>query len=172
MAKNRHIKSRKKRTWTNLRVEIKELSQKLNISRNDFSEVNINQWQEIKSKIWQRFSSNNDSRWIWETLKDSYSTMQINHNNLKLDELISTNEKIWCLFDETVNEKDKFWIYEGNIKGFNQIFFESGLTDEILIVSKKYEWILIINHHDILIGTGKLKIKIEKIKVGNKAYKT
>ena len=41
-------------------------------------------------------------------------------------------------------------------------------SDEILIISKKYEWILIINHHDIMIGTGKMKDQIEKLKkVGN-----
>jgi hypothetical protein len=170
MTKIRHIKARKKRTWTNLRVEIKELSEKLNISKEDFSQVNINQWKEIESKIWEKFSTNRNSGWIWETLRDSYSTMEFDYEKLKLSELIDSTERFWILLNETVNEKDKFWVYEGNIKGFDKVFWESGLTDEIIIVSKKYEWILIINHHDIFIGTGKIKDRIEKIKVGNTVY--
>jgi hypothetical protein len=167
MTKIRHIKARKKRTWTNLRVEIKELSEKLNISTEDFSQVNINQWKEIESKIWQKFSTDKNSRWIWETLRDSYSAMEFDYEKLKFSELLDSTERFWILLNETVREKVKFWLYEGNIKGFDKIFWESGLTDEIIIVSKKYEWILIINHHDILIGTGKMKDRIEKIKVGN-----
>ncbi|WP_205318017.1 DUF6756 family protein [Kordia sp. SMS9] len=164
MNKKRHIKPRRKKTWTDLRVEISKICGLLNISTNEFSEVNSNQWNEIEHKIWAKFSTKNDSRWIWETLKDSYSAAPIDYNDFALESLIDTSEKVWFLLDETVNEKTKFWIYEGTIKSFSKIFQESGLTDEIVIVSKKYEWIFIINHHDMMIGTGQLVDKIEKIK--------
>jgi hypothetical protein len=124
--------------------------------------------KEIESKIWTRFSSIKNSRSIWESLVDDYSAIPVNYETLDLDSLLDSTEKVWFLLDETVNEQTKFWIYEGTIKAFNQIFWESVWTDEILIVSKKYEWILIINHHDIMIGTGKIKDQIEKLKkVGN-----
>ena len=168
MTKDRHIKSKRKRTWTDLRVEIQKLREELNISNDEFSEANINEWQEIESKIWTRFSSIKNSRWIWESLVDEHSAIPVNHDTLDLELLLDSSEKVWFLFDETVNEQTKFWIYEGSIRAFNQIFGESVWTDEILIISKKYEWILIINHHDIIIGTGKMKDQIEKLKkVGN-----
>ena len=88
----------------------------------------------------------------------------MNYETLDLESLVDSSEKVWFLLDETVNQQTKFWIYEGTIKAFNKIFWESVWMDEILIVSKKYEWILIINHHEIIIGTGKIKNQIEKLK--------
>lgn len=164
MAKSKYIKSKRKRTWTDLRVEMTKIGKQLNISNNEFSEVNIAEWKEIESKIWTRFSSRKNSRWIWESLKHNYSSISINYETLDLESLIGSSEKVWFLLDETVNEQTKFWIYEGTIHAFNRIFFESVLTDEIWIVSKKYEWILIINHHDVMIGTGKMKDQIEELK--------
>ena len=172
MHKKRHIKSKSKRTWTDLRVEIKKLCEQLDISNDEFSEVNINQWNEIESKIWAKFSSSKNSRCIWETLVPPFATATINYETIKLEELIDSVEKVWFLLDETVNEQTKFWIYEGTINAFEKIFPESVWCDEVLIISKKYEWIFIINHHDIMIGTGKLKDRIEEIKkVGNNSYK-
>ena len=168
MTNNRHIKSRRKRTWTDLRVEMKKLCEQLNIQEDEFSEVNIKEWDEIKFKIWTRYSSIKSSTWIWETLIDDYSAIPVNYETLDLESILGSTEKVWFLLDETVNERTKFWIYEGTIKAFNKIFWESEYIDEILIVSKKYEWILIINHHDIMIGTGKMKDQIEELKkVGN-----
>ena len=164
MIKDRHIKSKRKRTWTDLRVEVKKLCEELNISNDKFSEVNIREWKEIESKIWSRFSSSKNSMWILESLVDDYSSLPVNYDTLDLELIIDKSEKVWFLFDATVNEQTKFWIYEGSIKSFEKIFWESMLTDEILIVSKKYDWIFIINHHDIMIGTGKIKQLIEEFK--------
>lgn len=164
MTKDRHIKSKRKRTWTDLRVEMNKLCEQLNISNDQFSEVNIKDWKEIESKIWKRFSSSNNSRWIWGSLVDDYSSIPVNYETLDLESLIDSSEKVWFLLDETVNEQTKFWSYEGTINAFMKIFGESVWTYEILIVSKKYEWILIINHHDIMIGTGKIKDQIEELK--------
>lgn len=102
-------------------------------------------------------SSNVNARWIWESLRDDYAAIAIDYDHLNLEALIDPSENIWILLDETVNEQTKFWIYEGSISAFNKILWESAWMDEVLIVSKKYEWILILNHHDMMIGTGKMK---------------
>ncbi|KYG75785.1 hypothetical protein AWW68_08090 [Roseivirga spongicola] len=164
MSKERHVKSKKKETWTDLRAVIKRLCENLNISTDEFSELNIKEWKKIEPKIWTRFSSSKNSKWIWETLVDSYATAPVSYKTLKLENFINPTERVWFLLDDTVNEKTKFWIYEGTVKAFEKLFRESIWTDEVLIVSKKYEWILIINHHDIMIGTGKLKDRIEEYK--------
>ncbi|WP_420387700.1 DUF6756 family protein [Roseivirga sp.] len=163
-SKERLVKSKIKRTWTDLRVEIQKLCIALNISNDDFSEVNINEWREIESNIWTNFSSKKNSRWIWETLANSYETAPFSHNNLELEEFISPSEKVWILLDEATHEKTKFWIYEGTVRAFDQLFRESFWTYEVLIVSKKYEWILILNHHSTMIGTGILKDLITEFK--------
>ena len=164
MKTTKDILSKRKRTWTPFRVEIRKLVEKLHLSEDDFSEVPLNQWKEVKSKIWAKFSSNNNSKWIWETLSEPYASFPLNDEWLQIEELIDSSEKLWFLFNEPLHEKTKFWVYEGITRAFEKIISASGYVDEILIVSKKYEWILIINHHNILIGTGKMKERIEKRK--------
>lgn len=130
--------------------------------------MNINHWNEIEKRIWKQFSRDHNSGWIWQSLKEDYSAVSINYETFDLTKLITPKENLWFLFNETVNEKTKFWIYEGTVIGFNKVFGEATGIDEVIIVSKKHEWILIINHHDNLIGTGKIKDKIEKIKNNRK----
>ncbi|MFK7757641.1 MAG: DUF6756 family protein [Flavobacteriales bacterium] len=164
MNRKRKVKSISHSTWTDLRIEIEKNCKRLSISKEEFSEVNTGKWRELEDRIWERFSSRKDSRWIWETLKDSCSTIPLYQDNFKLEELVNSSEKTWFLLDETVSGKTKFWIYEGTFNAFDKIFWESTFIDEVLVVSKKFEWILIINHHDLIIGTGKLKSLIEEIK--------
>lgn len=161
--KKRHLKTRRKTTWTNLRAEIQQVCDSFDIPKNEFSEVNINHWAEIEQKVWQRFSTHKNSRWIWETLRDDYAAIAIDYEQFELKNLIPSTEKVWFLLNETVNELTKFWVYEGTVNSFNQVFEEVGM-DEIIIVSKKYEWLLIINHHDVMIGTGDKRAKIEVMK--------
>jgi hypothetical protein len=159
--------------WTGLRVEIKKLCEQLNIDSTELSEVNVNHWQDIEEKIWKKFSTRKNSRWIWESLKNPTYGFHIDFPHLRLTDIIDKNEQVWFLLDETVNEKTKFWIYEGEIEPFIKVIWESYRVDEILIVSKKLEWLISYNHHDILIGTEK-KIKQlqqleSKVKAGNKS---
>jgi hypothetical protein len=47
-----------------------------------------------------------------------------------------------------------FWLYEGRINAIISILKELSF-EEYYIVSKKLEWILCENHHNLLIGSGK-----------------
>ena len=58
------------------------------------------------------------------------------------------------MLNNTVNESTKFWLYEGRVEAIQQIISECCLLDEIYLISKKYEWLLCINHHDVLYATG------------------
>ena len=157
--------------WTDLRVEIKKLSEQLNISSSELRKVNINHWEEIEEKIWKKFSNDRKSRWIWETLRNPTYGFYVDFPQLRLTELVDHSEQVWFLLDETVNEKTKFWIYEGFIEPFCKVIWESGHFDEILIVSKKLEWLISYNHHDILVGTERkieaLKLFESKVKAAN-----
>ena len=160
MRKPRHIKSNKKNTWTNLRTELSQLTTELNISRKDFSQVGIEKWKNIENKVWSEFSTVSNAIWIWEHLRQPSTSMQIDFKYLRFSDFVDPSEYVWVLLDETVNEESKFWIYEGKVSSFDLILNESCWIYEIVIVSKKYEWILIYNHHDILTGTGIMKDRI------------
>jgi hypothetical protein len=40
------------------------------------------------------------------------------------------------------------------VKAIQAIIEEASLLDEMYLGSKKYDWLLCINHHDILVATG------------------
>ena len=148
--------------WTDLRTEVKKVQEQLKINESSLREVNITHWEEILEKIWKEFSTRKSSRWIWESLKrPTYGFYISSYELLNLTELIDENETVWFILDESVKMKTKFWVYEGLITAFNKVIWECNYVDEILIVSKKYEWLISINHHDIISGTKKM---IDKLK--------
>ena len=162
MKKPRHLSSKKSNAWTDLRSEIAQLSEQLNIPKNEFSPVSLQAWHEIERKVWSEFSTRSNTLWIWESLKHPHAAMLIKYNDPAFSDLIDHEETVWFLLNETDNERDKFWIYEGKVTAFDKLFGESCLIDEVIIVSRKLVWILVLNHHDVLSGTGPMKSKIEQ----------
>ena len=45
--------------------------------------------------------------------------------------------------------------YEGYIKDIVSVLGETTQTDEVYVASKKYEWLICVNHHDYIIATGR-----------------
>jgi hypothetical protein len=50
--------------------------------------------------------------------------------------------------------RDKFWIYEGTIAPIQKLIEETVGIDEVIIIDKKYHWILSITHHDSIVVGG------------------
>jgi len=69
-----------------------------------------------------------------------------------IEELVNPNEDIWFFVN---GDRDKFWFYQGKITAIRKVIIESSYIDELYLASKKYDWLICINHHDILIATGK-----------------
>lgn len=161
MEKPRQLKSKRKESWTNLRVEIKKLSEQFGFKPDDFSEVGINQWQEIENRIRDKFASGESLHWLWERLTIPVFSKHINLHHLDIRKLIEPTEKIYFLVNETVNEKDKYWIYECNSYAIQTIIMQAVLIDEFMLVSKKYDWIVTYNHYEVLTATGDMMAKIK-----------
>jgi hypothetical protein len=52
---------------------------------------------------------------------------------------------------------DNFIFYQGKVEAIQQILLECS-PDEYYLINKKYEWLLSVNHHDSLTGTGEFII--------------
>ncbi len=147
--------------WTALRQNIEQVKRDLDISDNHFRAVSLDQWQDIEENICHHFCKLSHPKvrpcWLWEHFKQDTYSVQIQYNWPfdPLLKLVEPAEKVWLFLDETINEETKFWFYEGTINEILAVLWESSFIDEVYIASKKYEWLLCINHHDVLIATGK-----------------
>lgn len=145
--------------WTDLRKKIENIRSSFRYTDTQFRPLGLKDWQEIEDKIYQTFCklTNFKSRpvWLWEHFKlDTFSVSTEPKPYLYLDKLIDDTETVWFFVNETVNEAGKFWFYQGQVKAIQTIIAEACYIDELYLVSKKYDWLLCINHHDILIATG------------------
>lgn len=157
--------------WTDLRNEIETIRKDFSLTDTQFRPLGLNDWQEIEEKIYQTFCNltHYKSRpiWLWERFKlDTFSISTEQNPYLYLDKLIDGTETVWFFVNETVNEADKFWFYQGQVKPIQTIVAEACYIDELYLVSKKYEWLLCINHHDVLIATGQtMSDKLRQLEV-------
>lgn len=155
--------------WTTLRQNIETIRQEKQISEREFKPVDIYTWQDIQQKIFTIFctsrNNNNHLTWLWADLKlDTYSIhFDKNWPFEAFLPLVDPSEKVWLFVNETVNKGTKFWFYEGLINTIVFVLKES-FVDEVYIASKKYEWLLCLNHHDVLIATGQPMVdKLKKL---------
>lgn len=146
--------------WTELRKEIENLRNSFGLSDSEFQNLGLNEWKSIEQKIYESFCklTHYKSRpvWLWEHFKlKTCSTSTIEKPYLFLDKLIDSKETIYFFVNETVNEYDKFWFYQGKINAIQKIIANASYIDECYLTSTKYEWLICINHHDTLFITGK-----------------
>lgn len=145
--------------WTELRKNFEEIRQKNKIPEDEFKPVDISSWKQIQEKVFSTFcniqSYKDKFNWLWDDFKlDTHSVQFLrNYPFDSLIQLVDISEKVWLFVNESVNEGTKFWFYEGKIEAIVFALGES-YVDEVYIASKKYEWLLCINHHDFLIATG------------------
>jgi len=71
-----------------------------------------------------------------------------------LTSLVDSEETVWLMLNETVNFGDKLWFYQGKPHAIRRVLDECYHLDEIYLISKKYTWLLCLNHHDVLYGIG------------------
>lgn len=141
-----------------LRAEIVGIIKDYDIPSSDFRPLGIHEsWDKIEESIYRTFCQLDHpiSRpiWLWEHFKLDTANLVSTYSYTHLDRLIDEKEEVWFFLN---GYKDKFWFYEGKIKAIQKVIAESSHIDELYIASKKYEWLISINHHDCLSTTGRL----------------
>ena len=149
-----------RKNWTDLRTEISRTIADKGLLETDFRPLSIHEnWKQIEEKIYHTFCTltypTKRPIWLWTNFKlDTFSLSNLDDRpELYLDKLVNHVETVWYVVSETINEENKFWFYEGKIKSIQTVIDETSFN-ELYVVSKKYEWLICINHHDILIATG------------------
>jgi hypothetical protein len=148
--------------WTTLRQEIEKTRTEFHLQDN-LKSVGLNEWTDIEDKLYENFATITSHRsrptWIWERLKVENLGMATDGQPYQfLDRLIDKNTDLFLFLNEAVNERDKFWIYQGTIEPIQKLIEETVGIDEVIVVDKKYNWILCINHHDSIVVGGQLMV--------------
>lgn len=147
-----------------LKNELLQTATTLGLFSTSFHAVGITEWEPIMKKIEDRFvaAPYDKMRWWWDSnFKGSVHAVVLAEHPFKiLNKLIPLQEQVWFIAVESWG-KDKFWLFEGDIQAIQRVIGESSAF-EYYIVSKKYEWLLCENHHNVLYGVG--DSVIEKLK--------
>jgi len=140
--------------WSDLRKDIEEARRAFRIPEADFSPLPFTtNWHQLEERIYQTFckiAGEGRPAWLWERYKNEWIGLALKEcPDHILDQLVPTAETVWFL----VYNGDDFLFYQGKIKAIQQVLLESS-PDEYYLINKKYEWLLSVNHHDNLTGTG------------------
>lgn len=150
-------------SWTDLRTEISQTCEDLDIPSTYFAEVDIHDWEPIEKKIWAAFTLRTNSSWRWNLLKVPYFSFRHPESYKYLTQLTSDEERVYFIVEDRMNQKTRFWLYEGKMMAVQMVLSEMYNYHEFYIVSKKYDWILCYNHHDYMIGTGPMMQKLQRL---------
>ena len=153
-----------RKKWEDLRADIENIIRENDISPADFKALGIhNDWKKIEENIFHTFCQLDHPTirpiWLWEYFKLDTSYLTVKPPFELLEQLIDPSEEVWFFVN---GDKDKFWFYQGRVKAIRKVILESCYMDELYLASKKYDWLICINHHDALIATG--KVMPEKLK--------
>ncbi|MCR2048795.1 hypothetical protein NSB25_16090 [Acetatifactor muris] len=155
-----------------------EMVMQCGISKERFHKVRGNQWENIYQKIVEKYA---DKTKIWKNGLHWANTNGYSPKSMKkflgcyavdystwfyfLPQIIKENNMVYFLINKgrDWNEGEEFWIFESYIPELVKVldllnhtaFLDYGWLD-YYIVSKKYQWIIGFNHHDIIscIGEG------------------
>ncbi|GAA0317615.1 DUF6756 family protein [Psychrobacter aestuarii] len=147
--------------WSDVRAEIMCLKTKLNLTDKFLRMLTpYEDYKGIEEQISENFlnikSGASNPDWPLQGLvQEAYSVEIKNALESYLLHLVPLNEEIWFGVTETFKERSKIWFYEGRIEGITKILNEICFFDECYFVSKKYDWLIRYDRHDILMVTGK-----------------
>lgn len=144
--------------WESLRAEIESIIKDNKLFQADFKALSIyDDWKTIKENIYHTFCKIDHPAqrpvWLWENFKLDTFSIAVEQPYKLLDQLVDKDETVWCFIS---GDRNKLWFYEGKLKAIVTVMEESSYIDELYVASKKYQWLICINHHDDLIATGQV----------------
>jgi hypothetical protein len=149
----------------NLRDKINVIKEDRHLSDECFQLVRLTKYRPILHSILEKFTILEPSQineWWWDSFREPICRFHSENVFDDLEALINKEEVVWLAIEDDEKTHEKYWLFEGKIQAIISILKELPYV-EYYIVSKKLEWILCENHHNLLIGAG--KPIVEKLKL-------
>jgi len=145
-----------------LRDEIERIVKEHQLDRKRFFEVSKQSYQQIQEKIENTFV-NKSERWStdihWANMGNYNPKLKCVSAEIqdwsawitKLPAIIPTpNSPVYVLFEM----QSKYWLYETFVSELILVLDEIHGLNDFYIVSKKFEWLISLNHHDVITYVG------------------
>ncbi|MDO8331357.1 MAG: hypothetical protein Q7T36_12910 [Fluviicoccus sp.] len=121
--------------------------------------VSLHKYEPILKEVISRFTTlgkgAESKLWLWENFKEPIASAQPYDAIEMLRALVPPNEQVWFIAEDFCRTKKNgnFWLYEGTV-GPICTLLDNLQSFELYLASKKYEWLLCINHHQVVIASG------------------
>ena len=149
-----------------VRSEIEQAIKEYQIDRKRFFEVSKQSYSQIQEKIESTFvdkSKHWNADIHWANMGNYNPKLKCVSVPLeKWDDWIaelpsiipSPNDAVYVLFESNKDYQPKYWLYEAFIDELTSILCGINGPDDFYIVSKKFNWLISINHHDVITYVG------------------
>ncbi|GIO39488.1 hypothetical protein J41TS12_43490 [Paenibacillus antibioticophila] len=139
-----------------VRFEIEEVIKTLELNREGLFEVRKDQWKDILRNVEERFlvkaHYTHGLHWGWNRLKEPKFTVRFVDRPFKYIKDLIEDENIWFIVEDLY---DKMWLYEGTRDTIFRVIPELCHLNEYFLISKKFQWLLCEDHHEIIHLHGK-----------------
>jgi len=98
--------------------------------------------------------------WWWESLRApvAYAPSEAADTEAALRTLVAPGTPVWFVVEADQKEHGNFWLYEGSIEAVCALLPEMPMC-EFYVVSRKMDWLICENHHNMLIVNGDSMVK-------------
>ncbi len=145
-----------------VRKDIEKTIKKFSLNRDRIFEVSKQNYKQILQKIEETFVFHGETiHWanmgyynpkfpVWcVDCRDNPSWFE------NLNKIIpNPKNTVYVLFEEIGRQRPKYWVFEMYLEELNVILSES-IVNDYYIISKKYDWLISENHHNIVSFVGK-----------------
>lgn len=155
--------------------KVLEAARELGLGAESFRQVGAAQWEALLRRVFERFSTTSDTgvTWLWSHLKEQGVSVKTDNGLRDISALCPANGNVWLLVEDWDGTKvhGHYWCFEGAYAAAVAVLSHCHAM-EYYIIDRELRWMIVENHHDVLIGIGEpaesflLSLKLARQKEG------
>ena len=134
-----------------------ESARELSLHTDQFRQVGPRQWREVLDSIFDSFANTHDQSvsWLWSHLKREGSSLNSRNGLAEIGAMVAPNTMVWLLLEDWDHKKKQgnYWLFEGSYSAVVAVLGNMHFI-EYYIVGRELNWMILENHHNVLIGVG------------------
>lgn len=137
--------------------KVLEAARELDLASEAFLQVGPGKWEPVLKSIFEKFANTSETgvTWLWQHLKDHGVIAQTGNSLSYIGSLFEPDSKVWVVFEDwdRTKKNGNCGVFEGNYGAAIGVL--TNMHDiEYYIVDRELNWMIMENHHDILIAVG------------------